>query len=73
MPLGIVWGNASRRYQQQGETISRLLSVLESDIVLAHLNSPVDTERAGRLCGGSSDHDSHRFRRNVGYRRFGIV
>ena len=44
MPLGIVWGNASRCYQQQGENISRQLSVLEIDIVLAHLNSPVDTE-----------------------------
>jgi hypothetical protein len=65
LPLGIVWGNASRRYQQQGETISRQLSVLESDIVLAHLISPVDTEQAHRLCGGSSDHDSHRFRRNA--------
>jgi hypothetical protein len=80
MPLGIVWGNASRRYQQQGETISRQLSVLEIDIVLAHLISPVDTEQAHRLCGGSSDHGSHRFhrnavrfRRNVEYRLFGIA
>jgi hypothetical protein len=73
MPLGVVWGNASRCYQQQGENISRQLSVLEIDIVLAHLNSPVDTEQPHRLCGGSSDHDSHRFRRNVEYRRFGIA
>ena len=73
MPLGIVWGNASRCYQQPGENISRQLSVLEIDIVLAHLNSPVDTEQTHRLCGGSSDHDSHRFRRNVEYRRFGIA
>jgi hypothetical protein len=73
MPLGIVWGNASRCHQQQGENISPQLSVLEIDIVLSHLNSPVDTEQAHRLCGGSSDHDSHRFRRNVEYRRFGIV
>ena len=72
-PLGFVWGNASRCYQQQGENISRQLSVLEIDIVLAHLNSPVDTEQAHRLCGGSSDHDSRRFRRNVEYRRFGIA
>ena len=43
---GIVSGNASRCYQQQGENISRQLSVLEIDIVLAHLNSPVDTEQA---------------------------
>ena len=71
MPLGIVWG--TRCYQQQGEGISRQLSVLEIDIVLAHLNSPVDTEQTHRLCGGSSDHDSHRFRRNVEYRRFGIA
>jgi len=73
MPLGIVWGNASRCYQQPGENISRQLSVLEIDIVLAHLNSPVDTEQTHRLCGGSSDHDSHRFLRNVEYRRFGIA
>jgi hypothetical protein len=43
---GIVSGNASRCYQQPGENISRELSVLEIDIVLAHLNSPVDTEQA---------------------------
>jgi hypothetical protein len=49
MPLGIVWGNASRCHQQQGENISPHLSVLEIDIVLAHLNSPVDTEQAHRL------------------------
>ena len=49
MPLGIVWGNASRCHQQQGENISPRLSVLEIDIVLAHLNSPVDTEQAHRL------------------------
>jgi len=67
---GIVWGNASRCYQQQGENISPQLSVLD---VLAHLNSPVDTEQAHRLCGSSSDHDSHRFRRNVEHRRFGIA
>ena len=72
-PLGFVWGNASRCYQQQCENISRQLSVLEIDIVLAHLNSPVDTEQAHRLCGGSSDHDSRRFRRNVEHRRFGIA
>jgi hypothetical protein len=70
---GIVWDNASRCDQQQGENISRQLSVLEIDIVLAHLNSPVGTEQAHRLCGGSSDHDSHRFRRNVECRRFGIA
>ena len=70
---GVVWGIASRCYQQPGENISRQLSVLEIDIVLAHLNSPVDTEQSHRLCGGSSDHDSHRFRRNVEYRRFGIA
>jgi hypothetical protein len=73
MLLGIVWGNASRCYQQPGENISPQLSVLEIDIVLAHLNSPVDTEQAHRLCGSSSDHDSHRFRRNVEHRRFGIA
>jgi hypothetical protein len=71
MPLGIVWG--TRCYQQQGEGIIRQLSVLEIDIVLAHLNSPVDTEQAHRLCGSSSDHGSHRFRRNVEDRRFGIA
>ena len=73
MPLGIVWGNASRCYQQPGENISPRLSVLEIDIVLSHLNSPVDTEQAHCLCGGSSDPDSHRFRRNVEHRRFGIA
>ena len=51
MPLGIVWGNASRCHQHQGENISPQLSVLEIDIVLAHRNSPVDTEQAHRLCG----------------------
>ena len=49
LPLGIVWGNASRCHQQQGENISPQLSVLEIDIVPAHLNSPVDTEQAHRL------------------------
>ena len=47
--VGIVWGNAPRCYQQQGENIRRQLSVPEIDIVLAHLNSPVDTEQALRL------------------------
>jgi hypothetical protein len=32
-----------------------------------------DTEQTHRLCGGISDHDSHRYRRNVEYRRFGIA
>src|SRR5262249_35606687 len=65
MPLGIVWGSALRRYQPQGETIFRQLSVLEIDFVLAHMISPVDTEQARRLCGGSSNHDSHLFHRNA--------
>ena len=52
MLLGIVWGNASRCHQQQGENISPQLSVLELDIVLAHLNSPVDTEQAHALFDG---------------------
>ena len=30
-------------------------------------------DQAHRLCGGSSDHDSRRFRRNVECRRFGIA
>jgi hypothetical protein len=33
MPSGFVWGNASRCYQQQGENISRQLSVLESTLL----------------------------------------
>jgi hypothetical protein len=52
MPLRIVWGNASRCHQQQGENISPQLTVLEIDIVLAHQNSPVDTELLTALFDG---------------------
>jgi hypothetical protein len=43
MPLGIFWGNSSRRYQQLGETISRHLKFSRLSLILSKLTASVVT------------------------------